>query len=441
MARRPKSTTETVPPAEPLAAEAGSTAAGSIAPSEAPPEAASVPSISAKDAPADSLPAPEQEVASAPLEQKSELTQEPEAAQSAQPEDSGMAPVIPPPVVTRPSYLAVCLLALITGAAGGAGAAIFAPKYLPQLAALSPLASAPAAPAAGTATPAPAPTTAPSASAASTDRLAALEAALQAQAGRDSALRAEINTLTTRIAEAKQGNTNTGDPARLGTLEAQLGSLAKNHTALRTLTLAQARFAASERLKVVLESGAPLAAALENLKTLGVPAEKFAALNAFTTTGAPSLAVLRAEFAAARAAILQAKATEEKDAAQKRAEAEAEKARNAPPPANWQEALTAKAGALFEQAKQKTAGLIDIRGKGEKPTAPTPSDKAVEDALTRGDIAAAITALEARPEAERTFYAPLRAKLDARSKALATVKALAEEADIEVQAALRAVPQ
>lgn len=380
---------------------------------------------------------PEQEMIIASLEQKSDPVQEPEPMQNAKPDDMGMAPVIPPPVVTRPSYLAVFVLAIITGAASGAGAALFAPKYLPQLAAFSPLASVPIAPAPSAAMPAPA----SSAPAIGMDRLAALEVALQAQVGRDSALRAQINTLTTQIADTKQGNAATGDPVRLGALEAQLGSLAKNHTTLRTLTLAQARFATSERLKVALEGGAPLAPALESLKTLGVPAEKFAALNAFATTGAPSLAVLRAEFASARAAIMQAKATEENNAAQKRAEAEAEKTRNAPPPANWQEALTARAGALFEQAKQKTAGLIDIRGKGEKPAAPTPSDKAVDDALMRGDIAAAITTLEARPEAERAFYAPLREKLDARSKALAAVKALAEEADIEVQAALRAVPQ
>lgn len=348
-----------------------------------------------------------------------------EDAQIAEP----VKPAQPAPVITRPSYFAVLLLALVTGAGAGAGAGagltFIPPHMMPAFIAPPP---------------------APAMSYALSDKVTALGAAIEAQAKREASLREEITTLTARMAEARQSNApqaaaSSGETARLSALDAQLANMTQKNTTFTALSLAGAQLAATERLGSLLEKGAPLAPMLETVSALGFSADKLAAFAPFAQTGAPGFAVLRADFTAIRANMLQAQAAQEKEAVRARAQAEAEQARNAPPPANWQEALTAKAGALYEKAKQKTLNLINIRNKGDKPASATPPDMALEEAIARGDLPAAITALDARPEAERAAYAALRSKFEARLKASQAAQALTTEAEAALRAASRSVSQ
>lgn len=201
-----------------------------------------------------------------------------------------------------------------------------------------------------------------------------------------------------------------GLKSRLGSVEGlqpKLDSVTKDVQALAgqlstlagrdALGAANARLAAVTLLDEAVAKGRPLASGLDLLKGLGAEAGSLAALAPFATSGLPDAKKLLEEFKSLALPPV------------------------APAPANNQ--------SLVDRVKQGALSLVEVRKTGE---AVGSTNDAVlvraGQALQRGEIAAAVAEVARLSGDAAGRYAPWRAKVETRTKALEALGALKNDA-------------
>ncbi|OYU48133.1 MAG: hypothetical protein CFE31_14215 [Rhizobiales bacterium PAR1] len=201
-----------------------------------------------------------------------------------------------------------------------------------------------------------------------------------------------------------------GLKSRLGSVEGlqpKLDSVTKDVQALAgqlstlagrdTLGAANARLAAVSLLEEAVAKGRPLASSLDLLKGLGAEAGSLAALVPFATSGLPD----------AKKLLEQLKGL-------------------VPPPVA---PASVNSQSLVDRVKQGALSLVEVRKTGE--TTGRTDDAALAragQALQRGEIAAAVAEISKLSGDAAARYAPWRAKVEARAKALEALGALKNDA-------------
>ncbi len=222
------------------------------------------------------------------------------------------------------------------------------------------------------------------------------------------ALRTRLGTLEAAVRSLPSAVTALG--ARLDGLQPRLETVTKDVQALsgrvaglstgEVLGAANARLAAVSLLDEALTSGQPLGPALDMAKNLGADAAALAAFAPFAASGAPGAKKLLEELRALKPAPAAATAT-------------------APSPT----------AGIFDRVKQGAAALVEVRRAGEPGGT---EDAAVltrtEQALERGDIAGAYGQIIRLSPEKAGVYAPWRARVEARLKAVEALAALRRDA-------------
>lgn len=275
--------------------------------------------------------------------------------------------------------------------------------------------------------------TPPAAVAALDKRLAAMEAAVKSATSASDAARAAADAArgeARKALEAPKAASGSAAPlpavdlapldTRLADLEKRLPGLeaavaapkadarvlAERESRPSGAAAAASRAVVADTLTRTIERGAPFAAELAALRGLGAPEDKLKALEPQAAKGVASLAVLSDMFRAASPAALAAVAPKPEPA----------------PPA-------APETGLWDMAASRVAGFVRIRKVGEPaPAGASLNPAAVEAALARGDVEAALAAFGKWPDAAR---APLQAWANAarqRAEAIAAARALLADA-------------
>lgn len=264
---------------------------------------------------------------------------------------------------------------------------------------------------------------APAPDAALADRVAALESA-PAAAPDLSPLEARIGAVESRLSaiEAMPADGSAASPAALAALQAEIESLktgggvaaateAVAKAAEERLQAAEARAAALQaeteamvakarartalgQLVAAMDSGTPYAALLPDLGEVPEP------LAAQAATGIPTLPSLRDSFPEAARRALEASLQADMGA-------------------TWAERIGS-----FLQAQTGARSLTPREGAD-----PDAVLSRAEAALAQGDLAAALTELEALPEAGKTAMQPWRAKAEARQAAIAALAGVTARID------------
>lgn len=181
--------------------------------------------------------------------------------------------------------------------------------------------------------------------------------------------------------------------ARIGSVE----SLAKSAAAPSPQALAAARIVLAERIQIAIASGQPFAGDVAALAKGGGAPEQIAALNAVAATGAPTQAVLLAQFKS-HAAMFARETT--------------------PGSANWQDRLLGLASRVV------TIRPIDGKAADDASTLTT----RLENAIAAGRTGAAATLWDQLPEPARQASADFGASLRKRAAADAAIAKIAQDA-------------
>jgi uroporphyrinogen-III synthase len=196
-----------------------------------------------------------------------------------------------------------------------------------------------------------------------------------AGAGADPALKAEVEELRRQASEAQRAAQALAP--RLGEIEAA----SRRAAAPSASSAGAARLVVAERLGRAIEDGRPFQQEVAALGAMGAPPEALAALSQAAAGGAPTMRALAVEFRKVRPALVAEPASGD---------------------APW-----------YERLLRLTDGLVRVRSTGAaEGTTPPALAARIDQALQRGDAAAAEAAFQFLPEPARRagegFAAPLR---------------------------------
>jgi hypothetical protein len=195
---------------------------------------------------------------------------------------------------------------------------------------------------------------------------------------------------------------------RTGDQEGRVAALARDAQGATAAQQAGTRLVLANRVDAALRDGAPYADVLDGLRRLGTDPARLQALEPFAGGGAPSAAALAQSFKPLNERV-------------------AEEAKPAPAaaPGTWTDRLVGLVG--------QVVSIRPVAGEGAPEAAPPGSPaggspSAVEQALARGDLAAAASAWDALPEPARQASADWGRQLKQRAAAEAASRALAADA-------------
>lgn len=258
--------------------------------------------------------------------------------------------------------------------------------------------------------PAPAPAQSNTTDPALTARLAALDTALTALRGDLGKLRAQSDAANTAIAALKAAPRESAPQQDLSAIEGRLGKLETATAALATPPpraaavneAALSRLAAATLLDQAVHQSEPYAAALAAVAKLNVPSASLQPLEAFASTGVPSVSALGDDLL--------------------------KQLPNLAPQAAPQPAINAASDGILDRLQHSAAKLVRIQRIDDAAAARLALIARVKAAAERGDILEARRALLTLPETDRAPVQPWLGKVAAREAALAASHTIAQQA-------------